>query len=349
MSVSYLNAASHGLPDRAVLRRMIAHLDLEAMIGPVAAFGQVEEEIARVQSSAAALLNAVPEHVGFDSGTLSAWRAYVMSLPIAGKRLLVAPHEWGENIAVLRSVADLAGATVEPLPPLDLAAPDLSSWQERIDADVAAIFLPMVSSVAGLRYPVEAIGALARPAGAKLVVDAAQAIGQVEIDVTRLGCDALFATTRKWVRGPRQTALFWTADANRRAAIERLDTHVALRLGLGVALMQLNERSVLVTAAALRERSTQIRARAASLDLACLSCVETGTAAVSLAIPKDKASGIASALSAADIIEKWPNAAKDEPLSGLDQTKTSVLRLAPHLPTSAAEIETAFAVIADAL
>jgi len=30
MGMSYLNAASHGLPDRAVLRRMIAHLDLEA-------------------------------------------------------------------------------------------------------------------------------------------------------------------------------------------------------------------------------------------------------------------------------------------------------------------------------
>jgi len=33
MGQSYLNAASHGLPDQAVQRRMIAHLDLEAKIG----------------------------------------------------------------------------------------------------------------------------------------------------------------------------------------------------------------------------------------------------------------------------------------------------------------------------
>lgn len=349
MSVTYLNAASHGLPDRAVLRRMIAHLDLEAMIGPVAALGQVEEEIARVQSDAATLLNAAPESVGFDTGTLNAWRAYVAGLPLAGKRLLIAPHEWGENITVLRGMAELVGAIIEPLPPLDLAAPDLSVWQDRIDEDVGGIFLPMVSSVAGLRYPVEAIGALSRPASAKLVVDAAQAIGQIEIDVARLGCDALFATTRKWVRGPRQTALFWTADADHRAAIERSDTHAALRLGLGVALRQLSARGVSVTASALSERSTQIRSLAAALDLACLSSVETGTTAVSLAIPKDKTESVAAALIAADVIAKWPNPAKDEPLSGLDHAQTSVLRLAPHLPISAAEIETTFAVIADAL
>ena len=349
MALNYLNAAGHGLPDRTVLRRMIAHLDLEAMVGPLAAIEQVERELAGVRNSAAVLLNAETENIGFDSGTVSAWRAYVAGLNIKGKRLLVAPHEWGENIASLAALAANAGARIEALPALDLAVPDLSTWQSRIDDDVAALFFPMVTSVAGLRYPVEAIGALQLPTGTQIIVDAAQAIGQTGVNVRSLGCDAVFATTRKWVRGPRETAIFWTADPKHRAAIERLDTHVALRLGLGVALDQLLNRTVEGTAEALGVLSTKIRERAAEQGLACHSTTATGTTAVTLAISKDKENDIASALKSADIVVKWPNPSKDEPLSSVDVTENSLLRLAPHLQTTLSDIDAAFDVIAGTL
>jgi len=349
MSVSYLNAASHGLPDRAVLRRMIAHLDLEAMIGVVPAVAQIEEELAQVHDAAAALFHAPKAHVGFDSGTLSAWRAYVSGLPMTGKRFLVAPHEWGENIAALRAMTKDTGAVIEVLPALDLDAPDLSAWQERIDDDVSAILLPMVSSVGGLKYPVAAVGALERPASAKIVVDAAQAIGQVEIDTAQLGCDAIFATTRKWIRGPRQTALFWTADAERRAATERLSANETLRLGLGVALSQLAARGVAGTATTLKERSDKIRENAKALGLDCLGSAQCGTAAVTVLIPTDKAPGVEAALATADIVVKWPQHERDEPMSGLTLAETRPVRIAPHITTELSEVDDAFAVIEEAV
>jgi len=349
MGISYLNAASHGLPDRAVLRRMIAHLDLEAMIGTVSADKQVADELVHVHENAANLLNAPKENVGFDSGTLSAWRAYVAALPKTGKRILVAPHDWGENIAVLRPMADNAGAVIEVLPSLDLDAPDLSAWQDRMSDDVAALVLPMVSSVSGLLYPIAAIGAMQRSPDTKVIVDAAQAIGQVEIDVTQLGVDALFATTRKWVRGPRQTALFWTADAKDREAIERFASHVALRLGLGVALSQVLERGVETTAEILRERSDRIRECATALGLECLSTPQSGTAAVTVAIPAPKTKAVMAALAASDVIVKWPEPNLDEPESNSERGDTKAVRIAPHVTTELDEIDAAFAIIADAL
>ena len=349
MMATYLNAASHGLPDHAVLERMSAHLELEARMGPLAAVAEVDAALRAVRSDAETLLNAEQGTLGFATGTLSAWRTYVSGLSIAGKRLLVAPHEWGENIAVLQKLAAKDGATIEALPLLDMASPDLTSWQDRIDDDVAAIFLPMVSSVAGLQYPLEAIGALRRPPHTQIIVDAAQAIGQVDIDVQGLGCDALFATTRKWVCGPRQTAVFWTADPIRRTEIERHDTNAPLRLGLGVALRQLLERGLDETKAGLLERSTRIRAHAEKLDLECLSTPQGGTTAVTVLIPEQSVEQIDMAFNTAQIIAKWPNPMTDEPFSQFQATAKKPLRIAPHLSTTIANIDAAFDAIAAAL
>jgi len=349
MTLNYLNSASHGFPDRAVLERMSAHLDLEARVGPLAAREQVDDALKSVTEDALTLLNSQAECLGFSTGTLNALSTYVYGLSISGKRLLVAPHEWGENITFLQNLAARFDASVEVLPLFDLASPDLSTWQDRIDDDVAAIFVPMVTSVAGLHYPVEAIGQLERPAHAEFIVDAAQAIGQVEIDVERLGCTALFATTRKWVRGPRQTAVFWTANSQRRADVEHNDTNVALRLGLGVAFGQLLERGVAQTAAELRERSTHIRARADALGLGYLSTAETGTAAVTILLPNQSFEQVSNALEAAEIVAKWPNALADEPTSEVDVESSKPLRVAPHITTPIADIDAAFDVISAAL
>jgi len=349
MGQSYLNAASHGLPDQAVQRRMIAHLDLEAKIGVTAAAEEIEDELAGIHDAAAALFHAPKENVGFDSGTLSAWRAYVSELPMAGKRFLVAPHEWRENVIALREMASSAGATIEVLPPLNLDDPDLSAWQARIDDDVCALTLPMVSSVGGLLYPMQAIGALPRPNGMKIVVDAAQALGQIEMNTAVLGCDAIFATTRKWVRAPKQTALFWLADAEKRAAIERFAANETLRLGLGVALAQLHVRGVAETKALLRERATRIRGNANSLGLECLGSSACGSAAVTVLIPANRADRVASALVAADIVVKWVQAEVDEPLSGWQRTDIRPVRIAPHIPTTLSEIDDVFSVIEAAM
>src|SRR2546428_11234739 len=71
----------------------------------------------------------------------------------------------------------------------------------------------------GLVQPAEAVGEVAREAGVFFLLDATQTVGQIPLDVRRLGCPALAGPSRKSLRGPRGVAFLWVA----RDWIERLE------------------------------------------------------------------------------------------------------------------------------
>jgi len=306
---AYLNASSHGLPSARTTQRVIDHLQLEQDIGPVAAGDAVEDELLSVKANAADLIGAATADLGFSFTTFSAWRAVVDCLDLSGKRVLVAPHEWGENTRLLFCAAKKDGFKVEVLPRIDLSTPDLKPWADRIDRDVAAIFTPIVTSVQGLRYPVEAIGALDRPEECKLIVDAAQALGQIDVDVAELGCDALVATCRKWVRGPRGVSLFWLKPSAFPEIgvddIKPLDANIALRLGLGSALSELLENSVEHAKTEICRLIAQVMQRADAGGLQTLGRLLPQTGAVCLSIPAEKALTLRCDLAEKDFHIKW--------------------------------------------
>lgn len=287
----YLNSASHGQPSHHTLQRMIDYLALEQEVGVFEASQRVQDELTQVRYNAAALINANPEDLGFSSTTTTAWLSIVSRLNLSRGRILVAPHEWGDNLRILESLTTNTDATIEVLPELDLTAPDLNKWRERIDDDVTAIFAPMVTSIDGYRYPVESIGRLPRPEGCVFIVDAAQALGQTSIDVGSLSCDALVATCRKWLRGPRNTSLFWIKDSLRdrcsAAEIEPFDTSLALRLGLGVAISEAAKIGVGKIEERIRALKNHAAGAAQAIGLTEQTGIPSQTGTLCLGIPAE--------------------------------------------------------------
>jgi L-cysteine/cystine lyase len=84
-----------------------------------------------------------------------------------------------------------------------------------------AIVMSLVSCKSGNVLPVREACALAREAGAVSIVDAAQALGQIPVDVRAVGADAVVTLGHKWLHGPLATGAVWVREVERFSA-ERL-------------------------------------------------------------------------------------------------------------------------------
>ncbi|MBB5514352.1 selenocysteine lyase/cysteine desulfurase [Rubricella aquisinus] len=337
----YFNTASLGLPSTDVIARMHAHMRVIEAKGPLAAAEIAQEELSALPQSAARLLGGDRDGIGRTTTTSATLIQMLGWCDLAGKRVLVTPHEWHSTLYYL---ALHKGAKVEPLPMLDLDAPDLSAWQDRIGEDVAVISAPMVSSITGRAYPIAEIGALKRPEGCLFLVDGAQALGQVPLDMAQLGCDGFVATRRKWLGGPRGTALFWMSQAKRRRVpvdvLEPFDLNDLSWIGALAAMNAALDEGVEQRRAAIRQRADVLYNGAATYGY---SGPAPMTGAVTLHVPQARVEPLKAAFTARGITVKWPNPATDEPLSPRAPKGHVMLRLSPGLTATGQDLDACLA------
>jgi selenocysteine lyase/cysteine desulfurase len=102
-----------------------------------------------------------------------------------------------------------AGARLEVIPCDARGAVDPQALAQMIDRHVRLIALTWLPANGGLINPATQIGAIARRHGIPYFIDAGQALGQLPCDVQALQCDMLKGAGRKFLRGPRGTALMY--------------------------------------------------------------------------------------------------------------------------------------------
>jgi pyridoxal 5-phosphate dependent beta-lyase len=337
----YFNTASLGLPSMDVTARMQAHLQVVQAEGPLAAADRAQEQLSTFPQSAARLLGGDADGIGRTTTTSATLIQMLGWCDLTGKRVLVTPHEWHSTLYYL---ALRKGVKVEPLPMLDADTPDLSAWQDRIGEDVAILSVPMVSSITGRAYPIADIAALKRPDDCLFLVDGAQALGQMPLDMDQLGCDAFVATCRKWLGAPRGTGLLWMSPRMRRdvplRVLEPFDLNDVLWIGALAAIEAVLEEGITVRSAAIRHRAATLHEGAVALGY---TCVAPMTGAVTLSIPEAQVASVKHAFAARGVIVKWPNPATDEPLSPRPQKGHALLRLSPGLTATAADLDTCLA------
>ena len=228
-SVIHLNNAGAALPPSEVLDAVIGHLRREAEIGGYEAAAEVADRIERTYAALAELLNCSPDEIAVVENATRAWDMACYGLRLRpGDVILTTVPEYASNYIALLQRARHTGARVEVLPDDEHGQVDLEALARRLDADpsdgpgsgrVALVSLVHVPTQGGLVQPAEQVGALCRAAGVPLLLDACQSVGQLDLDVRRIGCDMLSGTGRKFLRGPRGTGFLYV----RRELIERLE------------------------------------------------------------------------------------------------------------------------------
>ncbi len=275
--VLHLDTAAAGRQSSATLDAVAAHARREATTGAYIAEEQAAPVLDRLRADVAALLGVPASGVAFvesasaaRAALLAAWR------PARGSRIAVVTSEWGPNLEAF------ARASLQPdflaTDPAGLV--DLPALERRLADDPPhLVHLTQVASHRGLVQPVREAAVLCRAAGVQLWVDAAQALGHVD---AACGADAVYATGRKWLTGPRGVGVLafaesrWDAlevprtamaapDLPPPAYLESHEAHVAGRIGLADAVAELTAAGPAAVFARLAQVGADTRAAVADV------------------------------------------------------------------------------------
>lgn len=210
--VAHLNNAGSALQPAIVTDTVVAHLRREEEVGGYEAHAEARDRVAGVYASVAELVHAPVERVALVESATVAWdrglQAIAFSDPLGpGDRMLVSGSEYASNVLPLLQLARRIGASVEVIPDGDDGAVDVEALGDMLDDRVRIVSVNHAPSQNGLVNDVVAIGDMLRMHGspAWYLVDACQSVGQLPVDMGRIGCDVLSATGRKFLRGPRAT------------------------------------------------------------------------------------------------------------------------------------------------
>ena len=203
----HLDSAACGRSAVSVLDAVHAHLELEARAGGYVAQERAAPALNAGRAALARLLGVPEAGLALTESATASLRAVLAAWPLqAGDVVAVVPSEWGPNLE------KFAGRGLE-LALLDVTGDgliDLAALERFLAGRPPALVqLTQVASHRGLVQPVAEAAALCKAAGVPLWVDAAQAIGHVD---AACGADVIYATSRKWLTGPRGVGMLGVAE-----------------------------------------------------------------------------------------------------------------------------------------
>ncbi len=205
--LSYFDTAAVGRASRATLAAMASYAEREAAIGGYIAAAEAEPVLAEGLASLGRLFGVPAAGVAFVPSAQDALDLLLGVWPLRdGDALAVVRSEWGPNLHAFTH----RGLRIVELPTDAEGAVDLAALESMLaSAPPALVHLTQVTSHRTLVQPVAAAAALCHAAGVPLWVDAAQALGHVD---TASGADAVYATGRKWLTGPRGAGVLAVAE-----------------------------------------------------------------------------------------------------------------------------------------
>lgn len=169
------------------------------------------ESIESFRNGLAQLLNGEPGSFCPQANLSSALTKILQSLPAQDSRrtIVYTEHDFPSMAFVLQQ-AQRTGFQLRAIPAgVDTA--DTAHWADHLGDDVAFLLVTHVHSNTGKQVPVAGITALARERGIVSIVDIAQSVGCVPIDLTDWSADFVIGSCVKWLCGGPGAGFLWVA------------------------------------------------------------------------------------------------------------------------------------------
>ena len=212
----YLNTGSVGPMPAETAAAMAEIVDYELRIGRGAMdyWDGFLERLAEARAAVAAVVGADVDEIGMTHSASGGMNAGVSSVALgAGDRIVTTDAEHVGGLGAVHAAAARTGAEIA------IAEIGLGDDEDRTLAALDAAMSPRTKVVvishvlwtSGAVIPVQAIAALAHQRGAIVVVDGAQAVGAIPVNVQDLGVDVYAIPGQKWLLGPEGTGAVWAS------------------------------------------------------------------------------------------------------------------------------------------
>lgn len=170
------------------------------------------EAYEKARQSLARLIGAPAREVVFVRNATEALNlvayAWAMHNLRAGDEILLTEMEHHANLVPWHFVARQTGATIKAIPITPQGRLDLDALDSLLTGQVRLVSLAQMSNVLGTLNPVAQIAKAAKDKGAVVMVDAAQSVPHLRVDVQELGADFLAFSGHKMF-GPTGVGVLW--------------------------------------------------------------------------------------------------------------------------------------------
>lgn len=135
-------------------------------------------------------------------------RSYIEGFCKAGDEILFSAMEHHSNMVPWQMAAERYGLTFKAIPIKDDGTLDIDAYKKLLSDKTRLVAVTHTSNVLGTVNPIKEIAAIAHEAGAKILVDAAQAIAHTKVNVKELGVDFLAFSGHK-MYAPTGIGVLW--------------------------------------------------------------------------------------------------------------------------------------------
>jgi len=129
-----------------------------------------------------------------------------------GDEILLSAMEHHANTVPWQRLRDDTGAALRVIPLLEDGSLDVDAYERMVNRKTRLVAVTHVSNVLGTINPIRRLVPPARAVGAQLLVDGAQAVQHLEVDVQELGCDYYVFSGHKMYGPMGVGALFGRAE-----------------------------------------------------------------------------------------------------------------------------------------
>lgn len=230
----HVDSAACSRQSFAVIEATAQHARHEAEVGGYVAAEAAAPALDAGRAAVRALTGMPDAEVLFTTGSNNALDILLADWPGA-RTVACLQGEFGPNLAIMAR----HGFEIRTLPIEESGRLDVNAIGAALAHDPPAlVHFTVLGSHSGTVQPARAMASACHGHGIPLIVDAAQ--GFAHLDVSGIGADALYSSSRKWTAGPRGVGVLaatpgFLSEATR-LRVSHTEANVGMHVGFSVAL-----------------------------------------------------------------------------------------------------------------